>query len=133
MHLFAAGRFDRIEDIEWAKYGSDDVASDYHHQVRDEAALQSFVLLKNDGKTLPLKAGIKVAVVGPQATGFGLFSDYCTVIRIASSSPPRNFAQTLKPRNLHAAYVVPETASPPVRPTMICPHTRARNVRTLRS
>ena len=76
VHLFDAGRFDRIEDIEWSKYGADDVASAYHHQIRDEAALQSFVLLKNEGKTLPLKPGVNVAVVGPQATGTGLFSDY---------------------------------------------------------
>jgi len=34
------------------------------------------VLLKNKGKTLPLKAGVNVAVIGPQATGSGLFSDY---------------------------------------------------------
>ena len=74
--MFDAGRFDRIEDIEWSKYGADDVASDHHHQIRDEAALQSFVLLKNAGNTLPLKPGVNVAVVGPQATGTGLFSDY---------------------------------------------------------
>jgi hypothetical protein len=34
------------------------------------------VLLKNKRNTLPLKPGVRVAVVGPQATGTGLFSDY---------------------------------------------------------
>lgn len=74
--LFKAGRFDRLEDIEWAKFTADDVASSAHHRIRDEAAAQSFVLLKNERGTLPLKAGSKVAVIGPQATAKGLFSDY---------------------------------------------------------
>ena len=35
-------------------------------QVRDEAALQSFVLLKNDKDVLPLRKGARIAVLGPQ-------------------------------------------------------------------
>ena len=33
MHLFAAGRFDRIEDVEWSKYGREHIASALHTQV----------------------------------------------------------------------------------------------------
>merc|ERR1719272_1491059 len=37
------------------------------------------VLLRNEKQTLPLKAGIKIAVIGPQAaTKQGLLSDYAT-------------------------------------------------------
>jgi len=86
VHLFAAGRFDRIADIEWSKYGADDVASDLHHQIRDEAALQSFVLLKNEKESLPLKAGTKVAVIG--ALGLGLIRPQCLRTAGLVSSPP---------------------------------------------
>ena len=37
---------------------------------------QSFVLLKNKGSALPLKKGTSIAVLGPQSSGYGLFSDY---------------------------------------------------------
>ena len=33
-----------------------------------EAALQGLVLLKNDAKMLPLRAGSRIAVVGPQGS-----------------------------------------------------------------
>ncbi len=56
VHLFKVGRFDRLEDIEWSRFNENDVASDWHHKIRDEAALQSFVLLKNEN-VLPLATG----------------------------------------------------------------------------
>jgi beta-glucosidase len=76
VHLFAAGRFDRLEDVEWSRFGRREIASAEHTRIRDDAAAQSFVLLKNEKKVLPLRAGAKVAVIGPQANGHGLFSDY---------------------------------------------------------
>eukprot|EP01043_Picozoa_sp_COSAG02_P001070 COSAG02_NODE_22_length_53020_cov_16.223125_7_plen_341_part_00 len=75
--LFRVGLFDALETIEWAKFGAQDIGAPYHLRVRDEAASQSFVLLKNRG-VLPLKAGKgqHIAIVGPQSSGQGLFSDY---------------------------------------------------------
>ena len=43
-------------------------------QVAHEAALQSFVLLKNEGRTLPLKLGASVAVIGPLADTASLYA-----------------------------------------------------------
>ena len=74
--LFRAGRFDRAESIEWARFNASTVGAPLHVQIRDEAALQSFVLLKNEKGALPLRAGKHVAVLGPQSSGQGLFSDY---------------------------------------------------------
>ena len=74
--LFRAGLYDDVADIGWSNLTASDIGSKANLEVRDSAALQSFVLLKNKGGVLPLKRGARIAVVGPQATGRGLFSDY---------------------------------------------------------
>jgi len=82
--LYKVGRFDSPARTEWSKFGLQTLNSSMHQQISYEAALQSLVLLKNDGiggvqseQTLPLKPGIRVAVVGPQGvTRSGLLSDY---------------------------------------------------------
>jgi hypothetical protein len=91
--LFRAGRFDKLATVGWAGLGADDIGtkSAFNTKVMREATLQSFVLLKNgqaempadpsasntrSSKPLPLRKGIHVAVVGPQSSGTGLFSDY---------------------------------------------------------
>jgi len=92
--LFKAGLYDPLDSSEWTKLGEDDVASAAHHQVRDEAAAQSFVLLKNEG-VLPLVPGKSIAVVGPISTAHDLFSDYlgdqvCPGT-LPGKRPPKNF------------------------------------------
>ena len=42
--------------------------ADAHHVLAREAAVQSIVLLKNEGDLLPLTAGAKIAVIGEAAT-----------------------------------------------------------------
>ena len=75
-HLFKAGRFDPSESIEWSKYSANEINSDSHKKIQEEAALQSLVLLKNNG-VLPLAKGANIAVVGPMAvSGAGLLDDY---------------------------------------------------------
>jgi len=74
--LFELGRFDAPSATEWHKFKLEDINSTFHQQIAYEAALQSLVLLQNDG-ALPLKQGQRVAVVGPQGvTRSGLLSDY---------------------------------------------------------
>ena len=63
--------------LEWSGIGTDRIGSAAHQQVNYQAALESFVLLKNSHSTLPIPAGKKLAVVGPSAVAdFGLLSDY---------------------------------------------------------
>jgi hypothetical protein len=67
----SCGEFSKlsIEDI-----GSKNAA---HAAALASAAAQSFVLLRNQKDTLPLKAGANIAVLGPHATTrAGLLSDY---------------------------------------------------------
>ena len=74
---FDVGRFSPPNASEWSKYDIDTINSAEHRNISYEAALQSLVLLRNDGDALPLKIGSKVAVVGPQSTArSGLLSDY---------------------------------------------------------
>ena len=77
MPHFRAGRFDALANVPWAAVGIDVLNSTAHQQVAREAALQSLVLLRNEGGALPLKQGIKLAVLGPMGhTRSGLLSDY---------------------------------------------------------
>eukprot|EP01126_Amoeba_proteus_P002860 TRINITY_DN10928_c0_g1_i7.p1 TRINITY_DN10928_c0_g1~~TRINITY_DN10928_c0_g1_i7.p1 ORF type:complete len:672 (+),score=96.86 TRINITY_DN10928_c0_g1_i7:1352-3367(+) len=74
---FKAGRFDPIPTVAWTQIGIDVINSTLHQQIQFEAALQSFVLLKNQDSVLPLKKGLNVAVLGPLGmTRFGMLSDY---------------------------------------------------------
>ena len=61
------GDFDPVGSVEWASIPATAINSTAHQEVAYDAALQSMVMLKNDGTALPLKAGAKVAVVGPGA------------------------------------------------------------------
>jgi beta-glucosidase-like glycosyl hydrolase len=74
------GIFDPLENCgEFAKLSIEDIGSKNvaHAAALASAAAQSFVLLRNQNHTLPLKAGTHIAVVGPHAvTRAGLLSDY---------------------------------------------------------
>ncbi|WP_343227583.1 glycoside hydrolase family 3 C-terminal domain-containing protein [Rhodanobacter sp. 7MK24] len=51
----------------YARIGADDIDSDAHRKLALQAAQESLVLLKNAHDTLPLRAGLRLAVVGPDA------------------------------------------------------------------
>ena len=67
MTRFKLGMFDPDEDVPFASIPMSVVGSEKHLALTRKASEQSMVLLKNDG-LLPLKAGTKVAVIGPNAT-----------------------------------------------------------------
>jgi beta-D-xylosidase 4 len=73
-----AGRFDPVDDNNpFRKFGAEALNSSSSQRVNQEAGEQSLVLLQNAGGLLPLKRGLKVAVLGPQGvTTGGLLPDY---------------------------------------------------------
>uniref|UniRef100_A0A0G4GTQ1 Fibronectin type III-like domain-containing protein n=1 Tax=Chromera velia CCMP2878 TaxID=1169474 RepID=A0A0G4GTQ1_9ALVE len=78
---FMAGRFDPVDPQGSSLFsvGRESIASEAHHHMAYEAALQSVVLLKNADGVLPLKKGSKITVIGPMGTAKqGLMSDYST-------------------------------------------------------
>ena len=65
---FKLGMFDPAERVPFSKITLADNDTEDHRKVALEAARKSIVLLKNDNKTLPLKASVKkIAVIGPSA------------------------------------------------------------------
>ena len=69
MVQFRLGFADPPSMVPWAKYGAEVVNTPEHQALAKYAADSSIVLLKNDAKTLPLKAkaGMKIAVMGRNA------------------------------------------------------------------
>ncbi len=63
---FKLGMFDPAEDVAYTQIPTSVVGSDEHLTLALKATEKSLVLLKNDG-ILPLKKGMKVAVIGPNA------------------------------------------------------------------
>jgi beta-glucosidase len=71
VRLFAAryrlGIMGGNDDDPYAHIGLDQIGSAAHRRIALQAALESIVLLKNTHATLPLHAGVKLAVLGPDA------------------------------------------------------------------
>ena len=102
--LFSVGLFDQPSATDWTQTIKKDVINSPEHQAaRDDAALQSIVLLQNDplhptldgsgsgsageAPLLPLAPGKKIAVLGPQAEArTGLLSDYAVEEACADGS-----------------------------------------------
>mmetsp|Transcript_412 Transcript_412/g.589 ORF Transcript_412/g.589 Transcript_412/m.589 type:complete len:766 (-) Transcript_412:179-2476(-) len=73
---FRVGLFDDPKKVSWTSIPAEKLGAKEHQALSLEAALQGMVLLKNDG-ILPLKKGIKVAVIGPHAESHvELMEDY---------------------------------------------------------
>ena len=74
---FRVGLFDPPERVAWTQIPESALGAPDHSRLSYEAALQGMVLLRNERGALPIKAGSRIAVVGPHAmTRRELFSDY---------------------------------------------------------
>ena len=75
--MMKVGRFDNPRKVSWSAITADSIGSEDHAKVRDDAARQTAVLLRNLEGGLPLRPGETVVVVGPQANdGAGYLPDY---------------------------------------------------------
>ncbi|KAK7108535.1 hypothetical protein V1264_016267 [Littorina saxatilis] len=84
------GEFDPPEMNPYSKLSSADVLTPEHKALAVEAAMKSFVLLKNVNDTLPLNKTGTIGVVGPMANDpLQIFGDY-------TPSPPRNVSTPLQ-------------------------------------
>ncbi|CAB9503422.1 xylosidase/alpha-L-arabinofuranosidase 1 [Seminavis robusta] len=79
-NMMRVGRFDHpYHTNPYASITADAIGSPQHSKIRDDAARQTAVLLRNLGGALPLSPGNNktIVIVGPQAnTGEGLMPDY---------------------------------------------------------
>jgi beta-glucosidase-like glycosyl hydrolase len=74
---FKVGLFDPLEQQVYTTIPRSVINSTEHQDIVVDAAEQSFVLLKNKDNTLPFKAGLKLAVLGPHVdTTRDLFESY---------------------------------------------------------
>ncbi len=65
---FELGMFDPPEMVKYARIPFSENDTPAHHELSLKAARESIVLLKNDGRTLPLRKDLKtIAVIGPNA------------------------------------------------------------------
>jgi beta-glucosidase len=65
------GHFDPRDLQPWGHWGLDKINTTAGIALAVDAARQSFVLLKNEKSTLPLRQGVKLAVLGPHAQATG--------------------------------------------------------------
>ncbi len=68
---FKLGMFDPEIMVNYSKIPMTVVGSEKHRQLAEKSAEESMVLLKNDG-VLPLKRGVTIALIGPNADNFNI-------------------------------------------------------------
>lgn len=83
---FMLGMFDPDDQVPWSKIPLSVVGSEKHLNLSLEAAEKSLVLLKNNG-ILPLKKGIKVALIGPNANNYDVLIGNYNGVPIKPTTP----------------------------------------------
>ncbi len=99
---FKLGMFDPEEEVPFADIPMSVVGSEKHLQLAQKAAEKSLVLLKNNG-VLPLKQGVKVAVVGPNADNEDVLVGNYHGVPINPITPLEGIRQRLGGQNVRYA------------------------------
>jgi beta-glucosidase len=93
---FKLGMFDRTSEVKYAQIPFSEVDSPEHRALALRTAVESIVLLKNDG-TLPLKSNLtKIAVVGPNAASLAAIEGNYNAIPSHPSLPIDGIADALR-------------------------------------
>eukprot|EP00039_Didymoeca_costata_P011358 m.159291 g.159291 ORF g.159291 m.159291 type:complete len:761 (+) comp15146_c1_seq7:120-2402(+) len=91
------GHFDPPSKQPWASYGLEHVDTPANRALAQDAAVQGFVLLKNDHETLPISPTMSFAVVGPHAKAtvamLGNYHERATPILISPCDGITNIAK----------------------------------------
>ena len=96
---FELGLFDAKRSSPYWRLGEDDIGSDASKALNYEAAAKSLVLLRNPG-VLPLKPGLRIAVIGPH----GNASDHLIQIDTGDICPVNGQMPTPPPNPGHVPH-----------------------------
>ncbi len=104
----------------WSRIAPDQVATPAHQALALEAARKSIVLLQNRGDRLPLKPGVRIAVIGADADDLGVLQGNYHGTAVAPVTPLEGIRRAFGSANVRyaqgsvladgAPVVVPETA-----------------------
>ncbi|MHA7056815.1 glycoside hydrolase family 3 protein [Aquimarina sp. M1] len=101
---FKLGMFDPEEMVSWSKIPYDVVCSDKHYKLSEKTARESMVLLKNEGKLLPLKKDLKsIAVIGPNANAKQVLLGNYHGTPLNNSTPLKAIKEKLPNTKIHYA------------------------------
>jgi beta-glucosidase len=127
VRLFAAryrlGEVARPQRDPYARLGAKDIGAPAHRKLALEAALQSLVLLKNQGATLPLKADTRLAVIGPNADALAALEANYQGTSADPVTPLLGLRQRFGSQRVRYAQGAPLSADVPV----MIPETALRN------
>ncbi|QJR81145.1 beta-glucosidase [Alteromonas pelagimontana] len=99
MTRFKLGMFDDAAAVPYSDIPMSVVGSEQHLALAQKASEQALVLLKNDG-LLPLKKGVKVAVIGPNANNVDVLLGNYNGLPIKAVTPLEGIQQYLGKENV---------------------------------
>ena len=127
IRLFAAryrlGELERPRQDPYARLGAKDIGAPANRKLALEAALQSLVLLKNQGATLPLKPDTRLAVIGPNADALAALEANYQGTSVDPVTPLQGLRQRFGSKRVSYAQGAPLAAGVPV----MIPETALRN------
>lgn len=101
-------------DDTYAHLGANDIDSDAHRKLALQAAQESLVLLKNAHGTLPLRGGLRLAVIGPDADTLETLEANYHGVASAPVTPLQGLRERFGNRSISYAQGAPVGAGVPI-------------------